>query len=91
MSATPKASESAVSSVSSPSAESQASIENREDHEYENWLENVRVIEYLREYVIDRLKRKDYEVESPASSDAMDVDSPARPPSQPAYPALPLS
>jgi hypothetical protein len=91
-SATPKAYESAVSSVSSPSAESEASAtENREDQAYEAWLENVRVIEYLREYVIDRLKRREYEADSPASSDSMDVDTPSRPPSQPAYPALPLS
>jgi hypothetical protein len=86
---TTKASESAVSSVSSPSAESEAS-ENREDQAYEAWLENVRVIEYLREYVIDRLKRREYEADSPASNDSMDVDTPSRPPSQPAYPALPL-
>ncbi|KAI1074332.1 hypothetical protein F5B20DRAFT_563809 [Whalleya microplaca] len=87
-SSTPKASESAVSSVSSPSAESETSIENREDQAYEAWLENVRVIEYLREYVIDRIRRKEYDAESPTSSDTMSVDSP---PSQPAYPALPLS
>ncbi|KAI0002815.1 hypothetical protein F4779DRAFT_602667 [Xylariaceae sp. FL0662B] len=88
-SSAPKAApESAVSSVSSPSAESEASIETREDQAYEAWLENVRVIEYLREYVIDRLRRKEYDAESPSSSDTMSVDSP---PSQPAYPALPLS
>ncbi|OTA60435.1 hypothetical protein K449DRAFT_446507 [Hypoxylon sp. EC38] len=88
-STTPRASESAISAVSSPSAESEASAEAREDQVYENWLENIRVIEYLREYVIDRIKRKEYEEDSPGSSD-MDVDSPPRPPSQPAYPALPL-
>ncbi|KAH9898861.1 hypothetical protein F4778DRAFT_771535 [Xylariomycetidae sp. FL2044] len=86
---TPKATESAVSSVSSPSAESETSGEAREDQAYEAWLENVRVIEYLREYVIDRLKRGDYDAESPASTNSMEVDSPTRPPSQPAYPALP--
>ncbi|KAI1340517.1 hypothetical protein F5Y15DRAFT_422969 [Xylariaceae sp. FL0016] len=91
ISTTPKASESAVSSVSSPSAESETSTEQREDQDYENWLENVRVIESLREYVIDRLRRKDYDADSPASSDSMDIDSPTRPPSQPAYPALPLA
>ncbi|CAJ2509994.1 Uu.00g058940.m01.CDS01 [Anthostomella pinea] len=90
-SSTPKPSESAVSSVSSPSAESEVSAENREDQAYEEWLENVRVIEYLREYVIDRIRRRDYEEGSPASTDSMEVDSPSRPPSQPAYPALPLS
>ncbi|KAF7537753.1 hypothetical protein G7054_g3455 [Neopestalotiopsis clavispora] len=78
---TPKATESVVSS---PSAESESS---GDDSPYEAWLENVRVIEYLREYVIDRLKRNDYDADSPASSDSMDVDSPPR---QPAYPSLPL-
>ncbi|KAI0167920.1 pH-response transcription factor [Pestalotiopsis sp. NC0098] len=77
---TPKAPESVVSS---PSAESET---NSEDAAYEAWLENVRVIEYLREYVIERLKRQDYDAESPASSDSMEVDSPR----QPAYPSLPL-
>ncbi|KAI0128819.1 pH regulatory protein [Xylariales sp. AK1849] len=84
---TPKAAESAVSvsSVSSPSAESETS---GEDQAYESWLENVRVIEYLREYVIDRINRKDYEAQSPSSgSDEMEIDSP---PQQPAYPALPM-
>ncbi|KAI0180965.1 hypothetical protein GGR52DRAFT_522416 [Hypoxylon sp. FL1284] len=92
MSTTPKP-ESAMSTVSSPSAESEASAEAREDQAYEAWLENVRVIEYLREYVIDRIKRKDYEPGSPGSGSGgsdMEVDSPTRPPSQPAYPALPL-
>lgn len=91
MSTTPKPAESAVSSVSSPSAESESSAENREDQAYEAWLENVRVIEYLREYVIDRLKRKDFEDES--SDSEMDVDSRMSdsPTRQPAYPALPLA
>jgi hypothetical protein len=93
---TPKAPESAVSvsSVSSPGAESETSESNREDQAYEAWLENVRVIEYLREYVIDRLKRKDYETEGSEaarrasdSPDSMEIDSPPR---QPAYPSLPL-
>ncbi|KAI1772369.1 hypothetical protein F4818DRAFT_425721 [Hypoxylon cercidicola] len=87
LSTTPKP-ESAISAVSSPSAESEASADTREDQVYEAWLENVRVIEYLREYVINRIKHKDYEVESPSSD--MEVDSPMSPPSQPAYPALPL-
>ncbi|KAI1384581.1 uncharacterized protein F4822DRAFT_415626 [Hypoxylon trugodes] len=102
LSTTPRASEppsAAISAVSSPSAESEASAEAREDQVYEQWLENIRVIEYLREYVIDRIKRKDFEDESgsegmvgsPAAASDMDVDSsPTRPPSQPAYPALPL-
>ncbi|KAJ1337551.1 zinc finger protein GLIS2 [Microdochium nivale] len=86
---TPKASESAVSSVSSPSADSDNGGESRDEKEYEVWLDNIRVIEALREYVIERLKRGEYEAGSPAStsSDAMDVDSPAA--KQPAYPTLP--
>lgn len=84
LSSTPKP-ESAISTVSSPSPES----ESAEDQMYEAWLDNVRTIEFLREYIIDRLKRNDYEPDSPTSSD-MEVDSPVRPPSQPAYPVLPL-
>ncbi|KAI1762499.1 hypothetical protein GGR53DRAFT_501302, partial [Hypoxylon sp. FL1150] len=74
----------AISTVSSPSAES----ESADDQVYEDWLTNIRAIEYLRQYVQDRLKRKDYEPESPNSSE-MEVDSPTRPPSQPEYPQLP--
>jgi len=86
---TPKAHDSAVSS---PSGESERSSESREreDQAYEIWLENVRTIEYLREYVNDRLRRRDFDAGSPGSNSSMEVDSPARPPSQPAYPALPL-
>ncbi|KAI1374550.1 hypothetical protein F4677DRAFT_425408 [Hypoxylon crocopeplum] len=89
LSSPPKVPESAISAVSSPSAESEASAEAREDQAYEAWLEHIRIIEYLREYIVDRLKRKEYDMESPSSSD-MEIDSPTRPPSQPAYPALPL-
>lgn len=87
---TPK--ESAISTVSSPSAESEASVEAREDQQYETWLENIRVIEYLREYVVDRIRRKDYveDPSTPTSSNGTEVESPSRPPSQPAYPTLPL-
>lgn len=90
---TPKAPESAISSVGSPSAESERSTENRErdDTSYEVWLDNVRTIEYLREYVGARLRRNEFDVDSPGSNSSMDTDSPVRPPSQPAYPALPLS
>ncbi|KAI0024754.1 hypothetical protein F4780DRAFT_724863 [Xylariomycetidae sp. FL0641] len=90
-STTPKATESAVSSVSSPSAASEGGSESREDQAYETWLENIRVIEYLRGMVAERIRRIESGAESPASSDSMDTDSPTRPPSQPAYPALPLS
>ncbi|EOO04449.1 putative ph-response transcription factor pacc rim101 protein [Phaeoacremonium minimum UCRPA7] len=53
------------SSVSSPSDESD---NGGEPEPYENWLQNVRVIEFLREYVQDRLKKRQYE-ESNSSDD----------------------
>ncbi|KAH8673839.1 hypothetical protein BX600DRAFT_433448 [Xylariales sp. PMI_506] len=74
--------EPASSPVGSPSADSESSSE---DQAYEAWLENVRVIEYLREYVIDRLKRGEFEPSSPRSEDAEMTDAPR----QPMYPALP--
>ncbi|KAI1331255.1 hypothetical protein F5Y16DRAFT_361020 [Xylariaceae sp. FL0255] len=86
--ATPRAPE--ISAVSSPSAESEQGIEAQEhDHQYEIWLENVRTIEALRGYIGHRLRRGDYEADSPGSRSSM--DSPTRPPSQPEYPALPGS
>ncbi|KAI1115992.1 hypothetical protein F5Y14DRAFT_408869 [Nemania sp. NC0429] len=89
---TPKGPESAISAVSSPSAESERSTEarEREDQAYEIWLENVRTIEFLREYVNDRIRRKDFDAGSIGSGSSTEGDSPVRPPSQPAYPALPL-
>lgn len=86
---TPKASESALS-VGSPSSESDNSDSTRErEEQYERWLENMRVIETLREYVRSRLDRQDFvkegeeQRESTKDADAMDVDaksprSPAR-------------
>ncbi|KAI1432936.1 hypothetical protein GGR50DRAFT_688624 [Xylaria sp. CBS 124048] len=89
---TPKGTESVISTVSSSSNESERSAENRErnDQAYEIWLENARTVEFLREYVNERLRRKDFEEVSPESGSPMETDSPARPPSQPAYPALPM-
>lgn len=82
-SATPKASESAPS-VSSPSSESDTSESVKEREEvYEKWVENMRAIETLRDYVRSRLQRHDFEDEptggpSPIKKeggvDAMDVD-----------------
>jgi len=74
--ATPKASEPSIS-VSSPSSESDVSDATRErEEQYDRWLENMRVIESLREYVRRRLDRKDYIDEAGQSrdADAMDVD-----------------
>lgn len=72
---TPKASESAVS-VGSPSSESDVSDATRErEEQYDRWLENMRVIETLREYVRGRLERHDFIDENRRpSGDAMDVD-----------------
>lgn len=76
---TPKASESALS-VGSPSSESDTSDATRErEEQYDRWLENMRVIETLREYIRGRLDRKEFAEEGqerrPSSdSDAMDVD-----------------
>jgi hypothetical protein len=78
---TPKNSE--ALSVSSPSSESDVSEATRErEEQYDRWLENMRVIETLREYVRGRLDRRDFVAEAEGSADtrphrdadAMDVD-----------------
>jgi hypothetical protein len=78
---TPKASESAIGS---PSSESDASEATRErEEQYDRWLENMRVIESLREYVRGRLDRREYVVDehrdehrhSERQTEAMDVDA----------------
>lgn len=71
---TPKAAP-AADSPSSPSSESDTSEATRErDEQYDRWLENMRVIEGLREYVRGRLERREYE-ESERDGEAMDVDA----------------
>lgn len=100
---TPKACESALS-IGSPSSESDTSEATKErEEQYDRWLENMRVIETLREYVRGRLERKvfaqDDEAEgSRRDGDAMDVDMKS-PPRQPIglreggsslYPRLPV-
>lgn len=76
---TPKASDSALS-VGSPSSESDVSEATRErDEQYDRWLENMRVIESLREYVRGRLHRREFVEEHAEHTpdrepDAMDVD-----------------
>ncbi|VUC38097.1 unnamed protein product [Clonostachys rosea] len=88
---TPKASEPAVS-VGSPSSESEGSEATRErEEQYDRWLENMRVIESLREYVQGRLARKEYVEEEETRSrdgDAMDVDvrSPKTSAREPSHP-----
>ena len=59
--ATPRGSEPAIGSPSSESDMSDAAREREE--QYDRWLENMRVIESLREYVRDRLHRRDYVAE----------------------------
>ena len=84
---TPKAAEAALSPSSDSSDASEATKEREE--QYDQWLENMRVIESLREIVRRRLESKHYEDEGKGSdierrrsgSDAMDVDvrSPTKP------------
>jgi hypothetical protein len=76
---TPKASESAAS-TGSPSSESDTSEATRErEEQYEMWVDNMRVIETLRDYVRGRLERGEYEEEYPGLArirrdvDAMDL------------------
>ncbi|CRK29599.1 hypothetical protein BN1723_000531, partial [Verticillium longisporum] len=74
------------------------------EEKYDQWLENMRTIEALREYIRDRIARKDFDEKSEgreSSPDAMDVDSrrttpaptsavsPA--PAAPLYPVLRMS
>ncbi|KAH6610766.1 pH-response transcription factor pacC [Trichoderma cornu-damae] len=85
--ATPKASDSAAS-VGSPSSESSdVSDATRErEEQYDRWLENMRVIEALREYVRGRLERRDFVDEYACIGrirrdvDAMDLDGKPRSP-----------
>lgn len=87
---TPRASESAMSSVGSPSDDSEA---GSEPEPYEAWLQNVRVIEYLREYVQERIRRRDFEDMAAAHGDPMVIDGPSRagPAERPLYPRLRLN
>ncbi|KAF4587769.1 pH-response transcription factor [Ophiocordyceps camponoti-floridani] len=66
--------------VSSPTASDSDSdsVKERED-QYDRWVDNMRVIESLREYVRRRLDRKEYsasddEDDAVSGDDAMDVD-----------------
>lgn len=59
----------AVSSPSSESDGSDAASREREE-QYDRWLENMRVIETLREYVRGRLDRREYASDDEASAGA---------------------
>ncbi|GFP52179.1 hypothetical protein ACSS6W_003802 [Trichoderma asperelloides] len=104
---TPKASESAPSIGSPSSDSSDVSDGTRErEEQYERWVENMRVIEALRDYIRGRLERRDYVDEYPnigrirKDVDAMDLDGKSRSPltnerpqskeSNSLYPILPL-
>lgn len=81
--ATPKAGDSALS-AGSPSSESDKESTKEREEQYDRWLENMRVIESLRDYVRGRLERKEFVDEAdrtdeadkkrPAGGEAMDVD-----------------
>lgn len=66
--------ENAASPASSESSDVSEATREREE-QYDRWLENMRVIEGLREYVRGRLDRREFENEAAADADAMDVDS----------------
>jgi hypothetical protein len=95
-----KAAETATSPVGSPasSSESDVSEATRErEEQYDRWLENMRTIEALREYVRDRLERKDFVEDEDAGRrresdfDAMDIDvEPAKKPADAAAPLYPV-
>lgn len=86
--ATPKAE---PQSPSSPSDDSDAG----EPEPYEAWLQNVRVIEYLREAIQDRLKKGEFESDSEMSDDEKNIDpslkskATADSADAPLYPTLP--
>lgn len=83
--ATPKASESAMS-VSSPSEESESSSSEAET--YDEWVQHMRVIEFLRKYVRDRLQRQEFDAARDARMDSDMLDSKSGP-ERPLYPSLP--
>ncbi|KAL6908882.1 hypothetical protein GGI43DRAFT_420467 [Trichoderma evansii] len=105
--ATPKAGGS-TPSIGSPSSESSDVSDGTREREeqYERWVENMRVIEALRDYIRGRLERRDYVDEYPSIGrirkdvDAMDLDGKSRSPlanerpqskeSTSLYPILPL-
>ncbi|KAM3553581.1 hypothetical protein MY1884_006596 [Beauveria asiatica] len=79
---TPKAGADSPASPASESSDTSDATREREE-QYDRWLENMRVIEGLREYVRGRLERREYAPdEAERNGDAMDVDvkSPQLPP-----------
>ncbi|KAM3427257.1 hypothetical protein MY4824_009552 [Beauveria thailandica] len=79
---TPKSAADSPASPASESSDTSDATREREE-QYDRWLENMRVIEGLREYVRGRLERREYvSDEAERNGDAMDVDvkSPQLPP-----------
>lgn len=84
-SSTPKAAAAeSNSSPASPGSESSDVSETTREREeqYDRWLENMRVIEGLRDYIRGRLERREYVDGSEHTADSMDIDvkSPQMPP-----------
>lgn len=78
----------------SPASPSDDSDNGGEPEPYEAWLQNVRVIEFLREAIQDRLKNGEFESESDVD-DKIDPSlsvtaSGAAPADKPLYPSLPM-
>ncbi|KAK0646582.1 hypothetical protein B0T16DRAFT_328937 [Cercophora newfieldiana] len=78
-SATPKSGDINMSSVSSPSTESEVG----EAESYDDWLSHMRTLEHLRKAIKDRLQRGEYEEDS--DGDRIDP----RLAEKPLYPTLP--
>jgi len=89
---TPKARRDSIdvptTTVSSPSASDDS--DGSEPEPYETWLSNVRVIEMLREYVRERITKKDYaDKEDTSRIDPMVLDEENKAPAEkPLYPSL---
>ncbi|KAI7781763.1 ph-response transcription factor [Diaporthe eres] len=75
----------------SPASNSDDSDINGEPEPYENWLQNVRVIEFLREAIRDRLKSGQYS-DSEGEDELIDpsLQEADKAPEKPLYPALPM-
>ncbi|KAL1873447.1 hypothetical protein VTK73DRAFT_945 [Phialemonium thermophilum] len=81
-----KARKPSTASVGSPSGESESSTEAET---YDDWVQHMRVIEFLRKYVRDRLERHEYEEDIPSwRLDRMSIDSSKIKQERPLYPVL---
>jgi hypothetical protein len=71
--------------AASPSGDSESSSEAET---YDEWVQNMRTIEFLRKYVRERLHRHEYETER-HRGDPMVIDSDKQGSRKPLYPVLP--